>query len=445
MPLFARRRLQHMLDDLSVHLSGEKGRDLLNRLEDKRVEQALPAEMELALLWALSGLGDLDVEPEWWGDDCRPDAYTEALIPNVPVAIEIAAPNDNAISGEAAMDAIALAMSDHANVVRKKSGSHLYFRFQTESGYENNEYFRRRLAPLDYSLTEGAKSKIKDWISLGDSAPTRLRIIEQGLDVEIERTDHKQTRYHNIWSSMPAETHSLEDNPLFDLLRRKLRQLKAAHPGTKRFIFLADVGSTLLNRLGQVGEIDPTRRRVSGREIIHHFISKYRDRIDAVIVFAPRRESSAMGMRSIKWSVVGFGNALTDSVPSGLDAVVRRLPSPRYEGYQVRSLFRQGVFSIKSRGQYLGMTINSNNKGSLQVRVPARVIVDLLAERITAEQFRYFMGERGDQKNLFQHWLDMGKNIKRIEMADRNVDEDDDHIIIHFDDDPAVRKLKLKE
>ncbi len=47
MPLFTRRRLQLMLDELYPVLGDAKARDLLNRLEDKRVEQALPAEMEL--------------------------------------------------------------------------------------------------------------------------------------------------------------------------------------------------------------------------------------------------------------------------------------------------------------------------------------------------------------------------------------------------------------
>lgn len=51
MPIFTRRRLQAMLNDLAPCLDEAKGKDLLRRLENKRVEQALPAEMELALLW----------------------------------------------------------------------------------------------------------------------------------------------------------------------------------------------------------------------------------------------------------------------------------------------------------------------------------------------------------------------------------------------------------
>jgi hypothetical protein len=81
MPLFIRRRLQLMLDELYPALGDAKARDLLNRLEDKRVEQALPAEMELGLLWAIGQMGELEIEPEWWGGGNRPDAYTEQLVP----------------------------------------------------------------------------------------------------------------------------------------------------------------------------------------------------------------------------------------------------------------------------------------------------------------------------------------------------------------------------
>lgn len=45
------------------------------------------------------------------GDSKRPDAITDTLVPYRTVAIEIAATNDNAISGEEAIDAIALQVS----------------------------------------------------------------------------------------------------------------------------------------------------------------------------------------------------------------------------------------------------------------------------------------------------------------------------------------------
>ncbi len=234
-----------MLDQLAPVLVEGKGKDILGRLNHpKNVEQALPAEMELALLWAIHSLGDLEVEPEWWGDSKRPDAITDTLVPGRTVAIEIAATNDNAISGEEAMDAIALQVSAAADRAEKGVGHFLYFTFREESGYLAGQYIRRRLAPKGFMLPETLSKTVQDWVSSGRSERERLRLQSTGLDVEIERKAYRQTRYHNIHSSMPPETHSVDDNPLYDLLRRKKRQLKAAAPGTLRKIFVADVGST---------------------------------------------------------------------------------------------------------------------------------------------------------------------------------------------------------
>lgn len=133
MPIFTRRRLQNVLNELGTHLGDEKQRDLLARLESKRVDQALPADMELALLWALGRLGDIEVEPEWWTGATRPDAYSEALIPDHSAIVEVAATNDNRISGEDAMDRVAQQICTFANGIRRGVGSHLYFHFQEEN------------------------------------------------------------------------------------------------------------------------------------------------------------------------------------------------------------------------------------------------------------------------------------------------------------------------
>lgn len=445
MPIFTRRRLQLMLDELYPVLGDAKARDLLNRLEDKRVEQALPAEMELGLLWAIGQLGELEIEPEWWGSGNRPDAYTERLVPGKPCAIEIAATSDNAISGEEAMDNVAIAIGQFADRFCKGISTFLYYRFREEQGYENGRYFRRRLTPLDYELSENAAKLIEDWIASGPASGTKLHIVEPGLDVEIERSVHKQIRYHNVWSSMPPETHSIDDNPLYKMLKRKAAQLKGGHRDTLRFIFLTDVGSALLNRLGRFGEIDHSRRRVSGSEILSRFMQAHKDRVDAIVVFAPQRPQQPWTLnREIKWSATFFGRSGFDNPPEGLNRIVRALPSPRFEGYQARSLFRQGAFSPKRSGWYLGMSIEGTMK-DFKAKVPARAFLDFLAGRISVDQFRHFMGQRKDDPNLFESWLNQGFTMSKIEMAPRNVDEDDDHLVLHFSDDPAARALRIDQ
>ncbi len=452
MTIFSRRRLQFMLDDLAPLLEPDKGRDILRRLNDKkRVDQALPAEMELALLWAIKSLGDIDVEPNWWGDSKRPDAVTDALVPGHTTAIEIAATNDNAISGEEAMDSIALQISAVASRAKKGTGNHLYFRFAEESGYVDGQYMRHRLAPTNYILPGDLGEAVTRWIRSGDSKKARLRLQAEGLDVEVEHTNYEQTRYHNIFSTMPPETHSLENNPLFELLVRKARQLRAAASGTLRFIFLADVGSTLLSRIGRGGEIDNTGRRVSAREIILHFVHSRTSNVDAVVTFSPLKEVSyfpggdPLGRKPRRWTVGYFGSAALPDAPASLQQLAAALPEPHYEGYQARSLFRQGAFLPEGEGQYLGMTLRGiGGSNTYSVEFSARLLLDLLAGRITEEQFRRWLsGPSRSGNNIFKTWLDNGLTLIGVEMASRDIDEDDDHLILHFSDDPAARPFTL--
>jgi hypothetical protein len=441
-----------MLDELTPSLGADKARDIVRRLNNRKlVDQAIPAEMELALLWAIRSLGDIEIEPDWWGDSKRPDAVTAALIPGRTTAIEIAAPNDNSISGEEAMDAIARQVATAADRACRGSGDHLYFRFGSESGYQSGRYFRRRLAPRGYQLSSDQADDVSRWIASGASRTSRLRLEGRGLDVEIEHTEAKQVRYHNVWSTMPPETHSLEDNPLFELLVRKARQLRAASAGMLRLLFLADAGSTLLRYVARGGgEIDHTHRYVAARQIIQHFLLSRSRNIDAVVTFSPRKDHSifgerdGLGFKTRRWTVGFFGTPTLPDPPEALNRLVELLPDPHYEGYQARSLFRQGAFSPDRRGQYLGMTVRGNfQAGRYSVEFPARMLLDLLAGRMSEAQFRRQIAGPSGDANIFKTWLDSGLTISGAEMAPRSLDEDDDHLILHLTDDPAARPFYL--
>lgn len=443
MPIFARRRLQAMLADIAPRLDDSKTRDLVRRLENKRVDQVLPAEMELGLLWALSRIGDLEIEPAWWESANRPDASSKVLIPGETSVIEIAAPNDNAIGGEEAMDAVALRFSAAASQVRRGVGDYLYYSFGQESGYDEGIYYRRRLVPLDYELSGSALEGLVSWIKDGGfEKKGPLRIVEPGLDVTIEKRSHKQERYHNTWSAMPPETHSVEDNPLYALLERKRSQLRAGPQGIRRVIFLADVGSTLLRRIGQVGEIDPTRRFVSGREIISSFVTANADTVDSVVVFAPTRPVSQSGRVELHWAVSVFNRPEFSFDLNSLNALTAALPKPKVEGYQARSLFRQGMFHPANMGLYLVPRITTRNGGPMTVRLSARALMDLLANRIDRATFDRETGGLALKTNLFEVALNRGKTIRDVTFEPGGLDEDDDYLVLTLDDDAGARPIQ---
>ena len=64
---------------------------------------------------------------------------------------------------------------------------------------------------------------------------------------------------------------------------------------------------------------------------------------------------------------------------------------------------------------------------------------------MTEERFRKRLDPRDEDRNVFKTWLDQGFTISGAEMMPRSVDEDDDHLTLHFTEDPAARLFKLPE
>lgn len=444
MPLFTRRRLQNMLDELSERAEPSKLVDIRSRLESKRVDQALPAEMELGVLWALSKLGELEVEPEWFGTR-QPDAYTESLFAGMPCAVEVTAISDARLSQEDEMRRIAAQLCEFANSARRGCGRHLHFTFGVESGYTAQGYVRRRKIDPDFMPNDETKATLRSWLQ--ESAPRPPLTIEQGnTHLVVQWHEERQSRMYNFFSSMPAEAYDLEDNPLFDALAEKKRQLSIPTFEGLRCVLVADAGARMLR------DLNPTMRSpraVSGSQVITHFLQKADGAIDAVMVLAPGRMPNAFGRQTMSgrrpWRAELFTRPGLTLDRRGIDALVGHLPRPRFEGYQARSLQLQAAYKPDARGWYLGTTMTST-RTAMTIKVSARALLDLLAGRITVEQFQHFTGleHKPNQPNIFAHRLSQGDTLAEIRIESGGTDEDDDWLVVHFKHDPAAAPLTLR-
>lgn len=271
-----------MLAELSPLLIGGKARDILAQLEDKRTEQALPAEMELALLWALQRLGPIEVEPEWFATRSLPEAYTEALFPGHDTVVEIAALSDSSLPGDEGMRNAASKLRECAGSIRKGAGARISFFFFEESFRHAGKYTRRIKVPRWLTVGEDLVAQIRGWLQpVSPAIGAKIRLQRPDLDVELKW--HAPTwRGVAIQTTMPAEVHDVEQNHLWRLLKRKADQLRSENFSGVRCLLVADVGSTLLRRLS---DNDPLRRRVSGKQIIEEFLSRAGAGLDVVGVF----------------------------------------------------------------------------------------------------------------------------------------------------------------
>jgi hypothetical protein len=432
-----------MLDDLNHLLDDKKRSDLLGRLNNKRVEQALPAEMELALTWAMIDFDSMEIEPEWCVKGKKPDVYVEGLVPGRAAIVEIASTNDNSISGEKLMDRCSQQIINYANTIRKGFGDYLYFNFSETREYKRKQNIRGIAAPKDYILTDLAKLSIKEWITSiqpNNSPISHLRIEDSGLCVNIEKKNYKQTRYHNFWTSRPPRVYSETNNPIYNILDEKLLQIEAAPAEIYKIIFLAEIGSRTLDELA-ANHLYSVENNATAEKIIHRFLIAKNHRLNAVVVFLPKINRNFFHHVSDKyWKAIIFSCADNTQLLEGINKISKKLPLPRFTGSQARSLFRQGAFHPKARGWYIGTNMRSS-KDEIIYGISSRALQDFLARRITEEQFRDFIGERKDGPSVAQ-FLNNGMMISEISFEKGGVDEDDDRVIFKFTKDPAAHHFE---
>lgn len=448
MAIFTRRRLQAMLDELAPFLSEGKARDMVARLnKDSDVDQALPAEIEVGLTWALSKIGKIEIEPDWWPDGHAPDVITDAILGGPLAAVEIVAFQDRSLLKEAHMEQVASIIMQMANKIRRGVGEHLYFEFHAELRWVSGMPTWFLGVPEVYKSSTYTQEVMSDWIKSGRFVDQRLLLSEGELRVAISYKRYKPSPGHRCTSKMPASVYSQNDNPLFKILRRKLNQLRAAPIGMARFIFLADVGSQLVSRLGKEAGMDALRRKFNGSEIIFEFLKRYGNDVDGVVTFSPKDTSDSRNFHYAwmpperYWEICFFGTNAQPTPPQALGSISSVLPAPRYDGITARDRFRQGRTRYSGKGQYRGMSITMGApQGKYQIEMSVRMFLDLLGGRLEREKFYEYMGEDG---NIIKHWLDLGFTMQGVKILHGGLDADDDTLVLEFSDDPAARQFHM--
>lgn len=437
MPIFARRRLRLMLDEISTHIDNAKTNDLLSRLEHINTNAALAAEAELSMLWAISRVANLTVEPKLPNSAHRPDASSDNLFASAGAVIEVRALSDDSFSGKEAMDRTANIIAGYADQLRKGPGQHLYFEF-SERSYWNKSFHRERCVDPAFKLTSHFRRILKQWITASDwPSPDRIRVAEGRTDVTVSW--HKTTSQHfRVFCTMPPVAYDLEDNPIYKALKKKSKQLKGAAPQMLKCVFLVDSGCNLLRWLRPMSAVS----EIGGDAIIMHTLQKLS--IDVVCVFSPNRQGQlGTAQRSeIVWRATYFD--LRNGVPDGeydrLEELAACLPRPRFEGYQAREIHKQGSFRPDGRGWYLATTITDSRAEKMTIKISSRLIQEYLGGRIDADQFKRW--SFGKMQNLFDTELARGHTIQDVRFESAGLDEDDDYLIFDLDFDSSAAALK---
>jgi hypothetical protein len=446
MPIFGRRQLQRMLNELGPWLARAKkgtARGLLTRLEHDDPDQSIPAEYELALTWGVSQLASLEIE-KWIGTG-RPDIYSENFLPDASLVADVKAISDVALSDEGIMMDARKIINKCCNSILRGAEAHLHYTFMEESGYlpadrsdrAHNRYFRRRKVVRPFEVNSAFGAALCNWLSAGPPKE-KLHWLGKDIDVVIEWRPYVHP-LGSVFSTMPSLAYDLKKNYLYSELEEKRRKLAGAAVGVRRAIFLGDAGCSLLRNLSQ-----HSLNTVSGLQIIQSFLAEPENTVDFVVVFSPKRthENSHFGSndpRIWRFDVFHHRAEPPEAEFNRFRILAETLPAPYLDGYQARSWHQQGMSDPKTHWDYLPLEWSEGPRHAT-VKLSARALQELIGGRINKEQFEHLATGK---PNFFALQLEQGRTISAVRFEPKGVDEDDDYVVFEFSDDPAARELRL--
>tara|TARA_R100001198_G_scaffold83881_1_gene57469 strand:+ start:7585 stop:8967 length:1383 start_codon:yes stop_codon:yes gene_type:complete len=430
MPIFTRRRIQQMLDDL-VGIAAPS--QFIGRLNDKRFENALPAEAELALVWAASRLGGFESEPKWYSPEGRlPEGISTALIPGHETVFDVKAVSDRVIPGVAGMRTLSAKLVEAANRARKGAGKNLCFFFYERRDYQDPKLHRSIYASPNHVLGESALRALAHFVTSSPKEGANVDIVDGEMAVQVTWKPGTRSIFNHRTSTV-NEIFDADDNYIAAALREKAKQLRSPNFTGLKGVLLADIGSATLK---SITGIDRLGRSASGERIIQRHLDKPDGGLDFVCVFSPQRETSSWIKDQRYWKVTAFfRNGLVLPL-DGLSALAEQLPKPRFDGWQLEHLHEQRLFGENSRGWYLGSRLTSNMADQrMTFTFSSRALLEFLAGRLDGDRLR---DNITGLTTAFEHQLARGRTIQSARIVPCGVDEDDDLIELTFAPDPAA-------
>jgi hypothetical protein len=425
-----------MLDDLAGVASPSQ---FIGRLNDKRFENALPAEAELALVWATNRLGGFESEPSWYSPEgSKPEGVSTALFPGHDTVFDVKAVSDRVLPGVVGMRTLSAKLVEAANKAQKGSGAHLNFFFYERRDFQDAKLHRTIFAPPNHEIGPQALRTLAAFVRSHPADGAHVEIIDGSMIVRVIWKPGT-SRLFRYSSSTVNEIFDVDKNYIAAALREKARQLRSPAFAGVRGVMLVDIGSATLKRLRRV---DPLGRNASGEQIIQRHLAKPDGGLDFVWVFSPRVEHLVHTQQRRFWQVTAFTRPGFDLPMHGLSALVGQLPEPRFDSYELQHLHEQRLFGEQSRGWYLGSSMMADvTKHEMTARLSARALHEFLAGRIDGDRLRKDLIGLSD---AFEYHLARGHTISEARIVRGGIDEDDDLVELRFTLDPAASAFEAR-
>ena len=248
-----------------------------------------------------------------------------------------------------------------------------------------------------------------------------------------------------VHTSMPPECYHLEKNPIYTKLQDKRDQLREASEETRKLVFLVDAGAKLLKQIGEPRFEEKFGDRVSGSDIIDHFLKKYGDDIHCVVVLSPRELKSyallgplAPPDESPHWRLTCFTSSLSETEINCIEKLSNHLPRPMRNAFSARQAGQNGHFNSNSQASYRGCRIYYQKEPYMkQISFSTGALRDLILGNMSGEDFRKL--HIGDSALSI---INDKETISSISFESSGEEHDDDFVVLSFLEDPSVAKYK---
>lgn len=443
MPIFPRRIIQRQLDWLATAAPAPKPAEIIRRL-NKGGRDGIAAAWELAAVHALHFVGDLQVEPKEVGGGVVVDFVV--AVPGIQWAAvgDVVAVFDDGMreeSGRARLERELWALVAQRRVERDNIS--VWIEGDVHGGRRDRR--RIKLPSVTADQLRDACSPLFDAIAVDPSTRHALDLRPKGLGLQLAYDPKGGGGY--VSGTLVEAVYGLGANPLMNALKRKADQLRKTTLPVARVIVVCDGGSHSLR-----ARVNPAWSTPDTAQIVAEFLrqnSSITGVIVVVVADRPLHPVITAGTHDPYWigaltqqdacdeDILAI-ETLVQALKANLPATVRN-PTSWAEPWNCAPDYDHFThWGFKA-------TVNTNSKRRT-LQVPLRALQDLLARRVTAEQFEVrHLGGGADKPdhNLVRLWTEQRCVLTRIALI-ADSEADDDWVELEFSEgDAAVTPFRL--
>jgi len=439
MAIFSRRTLQRLIDENGAFLSRRQLKDHVRRLGDANPEDVLAAEWEVVFLNAFGKVGSVTHEPELRETTHRFDLHFES--PTVSFISDIVAVSDKGLDELNPVTALNDKLTElvMAHGLRVNS-----FNLNVEGDssliMRDGTRVRLKMPPrnrFDSEIFNDLFFKFLDAIRQRPAEKRSHQIFNSSTDITIryDPSQRARTTAHLSYTILNLRT----QNAVYNRLQEKAEKLLAVSALAPSVIILCD------------GDCDAFRnyRHFASYhidDVIRTFLTNYPEISFVLTIFVEQHFGYDAYRKFVP--ALHFGERFKQADETILTLIrnaLSFLPSAERSAANALNFLRS---SRRHEGDSFG---GGSTVGDGMIKVSARMVLDLLAGRITQDEFfraqHFVFDDAKDpfpRPNPFMDELNQGRLITDVKVESQGDERDDDWLIFKFDGpDPAISPFRV--